>query len=251
MSKNSKQKKIAKQKAKLRLNKALKTEQHSTNQANFATTHNKRGSSLATSGKIALAICIALNYIARASADDLHDNWGNTTFETNDINKIDFSVQFDPSVFPNINATTSQILQKCGNLIHVVQPNWWNDVSIDWLSLHKFCNAGPFKTQAEAFIGLSQYVVNNLGNVTISDDIWNCLNEAINPNCQQNFFTDWAAGYQALFITGLAVGTCCIVGLGYSVTKSLSRIWSQRSGYETISEPKSNSEVNSKSINSP
>jgi hypothetical protein len=189
--------------------------------------------------KMALSLCFLLQFITKGKADDLHGSWNGVLFQTNDANAINFGLQLDPTTYPDVNAVTAQILQQCGNLIQVVQPNWWNDQSIDWQSLYSACDRGIYKTQAQAYMALSQYVLDQIEDIAVPDSVWQCMDTVLTPSCQTSFFTDWAGFYKAIGIMGLAVGVCCTAGITYGAVKYLQHIWSRRSGYDDIPERQS------------
>lgn len=180
-----------------------------------------------------------MSFVKSALGDDLHNKWWGALFQTKDANQIPFGVQFDPNTFPNANATVKLIMEKCSELIEIVQPDWWDDVSIDWQSIQKFCNTGVYKTQAEAFMTLSQSVIDYLANVSVPETVWNCLNEAVDSSCQKGFFDDWKLGYQILFVAGLAsVGAALTFGL-YKGYKYAQGFWNRRN-YDPINDSKDN-----------
>jgi hypothetical protein len=205
------------------------------NNKHLVLSSTKKIADLSRAGQYVLALCSLANFIGTAKADELHDKWQGALFVTTD-NSINFGIQFDPRTYPNVDNITREILQSCGSLMQLVQPDWWNDVSIDWLSLKKYCNDGIYKTQSEAFMTLSQDILDEILDISIPDSVWQCLDSVLEPKCKTDFFVDWDLGTKIGFITVCAAGLITVSACAFAGYKYLSNIWSQRSGYDSIPE---------------
>ncbi len=244
--KSKKNKRYLKQKQRKQQNKI-------NNNNNKLTNQNKRTANTNTltpqTKKLAAFIITMLSAVNSVSADALHKDWMGALYAEND-NQADFGIQFDPNVFYDLSGTLSKIMSNCGHLISETQANWWNDASIDWDSIQTFPSNALYKTQAEAFRTLSEEVWDNLANISVSQPVWDCLHKTIDPECQQNGFTDWALGYQLLTCAGIAAAAGC-VGFGiYSGATALCSFWN-RSNSSKIQDPESGNNIQPKETPAP
>lgn len=139
-----------------------------------------------------------------SQAEAFHPKWEGVLFKTinpdsNKKEEVVFCIQFDPTVFPNVNATTNAILEKCGHLIQTTTTEWWRErLNLTWDDIQSFC-ANLIRSQATAY---ETYIDKKKlkPDITVSDDVWNCLHTEIDPQCKTEFWKDYAGGAKALII---------------------------------------------------
>ncbi len=159
------------------------------------------------STKLIAAITTLVAFAQTAAASDSpHPGWMIQAFQTLK-DQIQFTIEFDPKVFANLTAINNQITAKCGSLVEQVSTDWWNDGT--FASEQEF-PGGIYKTRAEAFKSVWEAGRDLAENISITDSIWDCLHQTIDPECDTRFFLGWNTFLQIGVVVGIPVGLCLL-----------------------------------------
>ncbi len=148
---------------------------------------------------------------------------------------LQFRGFFDSDIF-NVTDVRKKILKSCSGMLLETTDGYLNEADRGCSSFANFPGF-PYKVQAKLCMNELMEALDIIFDGSIAQSVLDCMHKAIDPECQESFFNDWAGGWQflsilALIIAGCGVTACACAGR-QAISQKISTLWAPSDSNET------------------